>query len=165
MAFSALPKSFAGDKSVRLGMHKAATMAGLAFSQAGLGICHALSHALGGAFHLPHGRLNAILLPAVLETNTPAALSKYAVLARQAGFTASSDAMAVRALKNGLVQLRRELELPQTLSQAGVDLKQLRQKEQQIITAALEDPCCATNPVKPEAHMLRSILSQVSGRG
>ena len=165
MAYAALPKSFAGDKSVRLEMHKAASMAGLAFSQAGLGICHALAHALGGAFHVPHGRLNAILLPAVLECNASYALGKYAALARAAGFSASADTMAVRALKNGLIGLRRELELPQTLAQAGVDLRKLREQEQQIIHAALSDPCSETNPVKPEAHMLRGILSQVSGRG
>ena len=165
LAFEMLPRSFAGDKSVRLNMHKAASMAGLAFNQAGLGICHALSHALGGAFHVPHGRLNAILLPAVLELNAPYAPEKYAALARQAGFTASSDTMAIRSLKNGLVKLRRELELPQTLAQAGVDIPKLRQTEQQIITAALADPCCETNPVKPEAHMLRQILDQTCGHG
>ena len=165
LAFRMLPESFAGDQSVRLTMHKASTMAALAFNQAGLGICHALSHALGGAFHVPHGRLNAVLLPAVLEVNGPGAPEKYAALARHAGFTASSDTMAIRGLKNGLVKLRRELQLPQTLAQAGVDTARLRQQEQQIISAALADPCCDTNPVKPEANMLRQILSQVMGHG
>ncbi len=73
--------------------------------------------------------------------------------------------MAIRGLKNGLIKLRRELELPQTLAQAGVDPARLRQQEQQILIAALADPCCDTNPVKPEAHMLRQILSQVSSHG
>ncbi len=165
IAFAALPKSFAGDQSVRLDMHKAATMAGLAFTQAGLGLCHALSHALGGAFHVPHGRLNAILLPAVLDCNAPAALGQYAAMARAAGFNASSDAMALRAMKNGLIKLRRELGLPESLAQAGVDIRKLREQEQKIVEAALADPCCDTNPVKPEAHMVRTILSQVIGRG
>ena len=165
MAFSALPGSFAGEKDLRLDMHKAATMAGMAFTQAGLGLCHALAHALGGAFHVPHGRLNAILLPAVLDINASAALGKYAALARAAGIGASSDTMAVRGLRNALTELRRTLELPQTLAQAGVDLKQLRQQEQSIVAAALEDPCCATNPVTVEAHMIRRILSEVAGRG
>jgi alcohol dehydrogenase class IV len=165
LAFDILPKSYAGDKSQRLSMHKAASMAGLAFNQAGLGICHALSHALGGAFHVPHGRLNAILLPSVLEINGSRVPEKYAALARHAGFSASSDTMAIRGLKNGLLKLRRELNLPQTLAQAGIDTSALRSQEQQIIAAALADPCCETNPVKPEAHMLRQILSQVMGHG
>ena len=165
MAFAALPKSFAGDQTVRLTVHKAATMAGLAFTQAGLGLCHAISHALGGAFHVPHGRLNAILLPSVLSHNAPAAPEKYAALARSAGFSAPSDTMAIRGLKNGLVKLRRELQLPESLAQAGMDLRQLHQQEQQIIAAVLSDPCCKTNPIKPEAHMVRQILQEVSGRG
>ena len=100
-----------------------------------------------------------------LEINGPYATEKYAALARHAGFSASSDTMAIRGLKNGLLKLRRELELPQTLAQAGVDPVKLRQQEQQIIAAALADPCCDTNPVKPEANMLRQILTQVSGHG
>ena len=165
MAYHALPRSYGGDKSVRLEMHKAAAMAGLAFTQAGLGLCHAMAHALGGAFHVPHGRLNAILIPAVMECNAPAALGAYADMARAVGITASSDVMALRGLKNGLVKLRRELGLPQTLAQAGVDLRKLREQEQKIVEAALADPCCETNPVEPEAHMVRQILQDVMGRG
>ena len=165
MAYHALPRSYGGDKSVRLEMHKAAAMAGLAFTQAGLGLCHAMAHALGGAFHVPHGRLNAILIPAVMECNAPAALGAYADMARAVRITASSDVMALRGLKNGLVKLRRELGLPQTLAQAGVDLRKLREQEQKIVEAALADPCCETNPVKPEAHMVRQILQDVMGRG
>jgi alcohol dehydrogenase class IV len=73
--------------------------------------------------------------------------------------------MALRAMRNGLIQLRRELDLPETLAQAGVDIRKLREQEQQIIDAALADPCCETNPVKPEANMCRAILHQVMGRG
>lgn len=164
-AFRALPLSFAGDSSFRLEMHMASAMAGLAFTQSGLGLCHALSHALGGAFHVPHGRLNAILLPAVMSCNGSAAMEAYAAMARQAGFTASSDTMAVRQLRSGLISLRRQLELPGTLQQAGVDPVQLRQKEQAIVEAALADPCCDTNPVKVEGHMVREILREAAGRG
>ncbi len=77
-----------GEPSVRLPIHLAATMAAMAFSQAGLGICHALAHSLGGQFHVPHGRLNAILLPAVVACNGVAAGAAYTALARQAGLGA-----------------------------------------------------------------------------
>ena len=73
---------------VRLPIHLAATMAAMAFPQAGLGICHALAHSLGGQFHVPHGRLNAILLPAVVACNGVAAGAAYTALARQAGLGA-----------------------------------------------------------------------------
>ena len=119
-AFGALPASYAGRQVVRLKVHIAATMAGMAFSQAGLGLCHAMAHSLGGLFHVPHGRLNAILLPAVIGCNAGAAGAKYAQLARAAGLGGSADTIAVRNLRNGLIRLRRELNLPETLAQAGV---------------------------------------------
>lgn len=110
-AYSLLPASYGGDPSVRLAIHQAATMAAMAFSQAGLGICHALAHSLGGQFHVPHGRLNAILLPTVVSYNGVAAGAAYTALARQAGLGGSAEAIALRNLKNGLVRLRRELRL------------------------------------------------------
>ena len=164
-AFSQLPRSYAGDKSARLPVHTAATMAGMAFSAAGLGLCHAISHALGGAFHTPHGRLNAILLPAVLECNAEKAGSRYADLSRQLGLSTGADPIALRALKNGLCQLRRQLQLPDTLAAAGISPETLRQNMDLLVQAVLADPCCATNPVKPEAHHVRRILHQVMGHG
>ena len=143
----------------------AATMAGMAFSQAGLGLCHAMAHALGGQFHLPHGRLNAILLPYILDTNTPSAAGKYAELARHVGLGGSTDMLAVRNLKNALIRLRRELRLPQDLSQEGIPAVQVREKTDEIIKAVLADPCCATNPVTVTESMVRQILQAVTGHG
>ena len=163
-AFAGLPASFGAHTEVRLGIHTASTMAGLAFTQAGLGLCHAISHSLGGRFHLPHGRLNAILLPAVIRCNAHAAGEKYAKLARAAGLGGSADAIAVRNLINGLARLRRELHLPQTLTQAGLDPRQLWRERECLVAAALEDPCCHTNPMKVEAFMVRDILEEVTGQ-
>ncbi len=164
-AFAALPESFGGRQGVRLGLHTAATMAGMAFSQAGLGLCHAVSHVLGGLYHLPHGRLNAMVLPAVLEINAGAAGEKYAQLARAAGLGGSAQAVAVRNLKNALIRLRRHLEMPETLSQAGVEPRQVWQDRQKIIEAVQADPCCDTNPVPVTAEEVREVLEAVTGRG
>jgi len=160
-----LPRSFGGDTAVRQRIHEAATMAGMAFSSAGLGICHALAHSLGGEFHIPHGRLNAILLPSVIECNAPVSGPAYAALARRAGLSAGADPVALRALKNALLQLRRSLQMPQTLSEAGVPGAEVRNKADALISAALEDPCCNTNPVKADREKLRRILSEVAGHG
>lgn len=164
VAYTALPASFAGATRVRQRIHLAATMAGIAFSQSGLGLCHAMSHALGGRFHVAHGRLNAILLPAVVEVNV-SSHAKYAELARGAGLGGTADVMAVRNLKNALIRLRKELQLPQTLAQAGISPRQLQQEKGAIIKASLSDPCCATNPVKPDEALVGRVLDQVSGIG
>ena len=157
--------SFQGDLRVRLQVHTASAMAGLAFTQAGLGLCHAMSHALGGQFHIPHGRLNAILLPAVVAYNAESIGAKYADLARKIGLGGSNDAMAVRNLKNALNRLRTALKLPGTLAQAGIDPAEVRVKTDAIVKAALEDPCCATNPIPVTEELVRAVLREVTGRG
>jgi alcohol dehydrogenase class IV len=139
-------------------------MAGMAFNQAGLGLCHAMAHSLGGIFHVPHGRLNAILLPAVVSCNAGAAGEKYADLARAAGLGASAQTLAVRNLKNGLLRLRRELNLPETLSQAGVDPRAVWQNVEKIVEATLADPCSKDNPMAPEGFLVRRVLEEVTGR-
>ena len=163
-AVRCLPLSYRGDLTARRKMHTASAMSGMAFTKAGLGLCHAMSHALGGIFHLPHGRLNAILLPAVISTNASMASVKYGKISRLAGFGGTADTVAVRNLKNGLISLRKELGLPATLSQAGILPRQVWQSANKIVTATLEDPCCGTNPVKVEDFTVRRILEEVTGR-
>lgn len=163
-ALAHLSASYAGALSVRARIHTASTMAGMAFSQAGLGLCHAMAHALGGLFHIPHGRLNAILLPAVIEVNRHSAAEKYARLARAAGLGGSADAVAVRSLINTLVRLRREMELPATLAQAGIAPESVWRSSKSIVEATLADPCCASNPAKVEDFAVRRVLEEVAGR-
>ena len=164
-AYASLPASYAGNRSVRLKVHMAATMAGMAFSQAGLGLCHAMAHCLGGMFHVPHGRLNAILMPSVIGCNALVATPKYAKIARAAGISGAADSVAVRNLRNSLVRLRRELHLPETLQQAGINARSVRQRSKEIIQTVLEDPCCKTNPLPVEDFMVGKILEEVTGHG
>ena len=163
-AYGALPASFAGRKDVRLKVHQAATMAGLAFTQAGLGLCHAMAHSLGGMFHVPHGQLNAVLLPSVVATNAHVAGDKYAALARACGMGSTADTIAVRNLRNSLIRLRRDLKLPETLAQAGIAPAALRSAMHDVVSATLADPCCKTNPMKVEDFLVRRILEEVTGR-
>ena len=162
-ALSLLPRSYCGQTQVRGKLHEAATMAGIAFNQAGLGLCHAMAHALGGVFHLPHGRLNAMLLPAVVECNAHCAGERYAKLARSAGLSGAADTVAVRNLKNALVRLRQELNMPRDLKEAGIDPRQVWQQKNALVQAILEDPCCKTNPLPVEDYVVKKILDQVTG--
>jgi alcohol dehydrogenase class IV len=73
--------------------------------------------------------------------------------------------VGVRNLKNGLVRLRKELNLPGTLAQAGVKPGLVRQKAGEIVAAALTDPCCKTNPVRCDEKLIRQVLDEVTGLG
>lgn len=161
VVFQNLERSFRGDASVRLAIHEAASMAGMAFDNAGLGACHALAHAIGGVFHVPHGRLCAMLLPGVIEYNRAAGLRQYAALAKYCDLPAATDRLAVRNLIFSITRLQRTLLLPQNLTQAGVTKEQWKQNEDAIIQAALLDPCCKTNPVPVTREGLVEIIKAV----
>ncbi len=164
IAMAQLQTSFDGDNPSRENIHMAATMAGIAFSNAGLGLCHAISHSLGGSFHIPHGRLNAILLPNVMEFNAAVCHHRYGELARRIGLSSGNDIMAFRSLKTALVRLRHHLGLPETLAQAGASPEQIRTSMDALVSAALADPCCNTNPLPPTAEAVKRIITEVCGR-
>ena len=164
-AYACLPAAFAGDASVGPRLLMASTLAGMAYGSTGLGLCHALSKALGARFSLSQGRLSAVLLPAVIGSNGQAAGSRYARLARFGGLGGSTDILALGNLKKGLVRLRRDLGLPQTLSQAGISPGSLWSQTGEIVAAVLKDPCCRTNPLEVEDFQIRRILEEVAGPG
>lgn len=150
LAYENLSGAYRGDLERRGAMLYASCMAGMAFNAAGLGICHSLAHALGGRIHMPHGRLNALLLPHVIRHNAAnsAAAQRYAKLAKLCGLTASP-----RALAGAMSRLLITLKLPQTLK---VD------DPSGIAAAALADPCTATNPRISTAAELEILLRGLS---
>lgn len=150
--FEKLPASYRGDRSVRGDIHCAATMAGIAFDNAGLGLCHALSHALGGRFHLAHGRLNGILLPAVLRYNTERA---YRGALQACGFA------DLRALIMAVERLRRSLDLPSSLTQAGLSRAEVLRNLDNLCAAALADRCMETNPRPVTKEAVASLMQEV----
>lgn len=161
-ALDKLADSYHGDKTVRSGLHQAACMAGMAFDNAGLGLCHAMAHALGGVFHVPHGRLCAMLLPHVMAFNQPAALAQYALLARRCGLSAPTERMGLRNLSAAIVRLRTNLQMPGTLAQAGIARGAVERAANDIVTAALADGCCSTNPVPVTVQAVEKILKAVT---
>lgn len=156
-AFSALPEAGA-DPQAREPMLQASCLAGIAFNGAGLGICHSLSHALGGRYHLPHGRLNAMLLPHVVRFNAgePSAAGQYGRLAKACGLAANA-----RALAAALWRLRSSLGMPETLAACGVVRETLLADLDAIAAAALEDICTPTNPRPVTAGELKAILREI----
>ena len=161
--FHHLPASYKGDKSVRRALHEAAAMAGIAFDNAGLGICHALAHAMGGVLHLPHGRLCAMLLPHVIACNEAAAGDAYLSIASACGLSAASKRTAVRSLSAAITRLRMSLHMPADLSAAGISRETAAASKEAVVQAALQDSCCLTNPAPVTADGLRKIYEAVSG--
>ncbi len=135
-----LPASYAGQTAVRAQVHEAAAMAGAAFDQAGLGACHALAHAVGGRFHISHGRLGGIFLPHVLRWNAQQSPAPYEALALASGLH------GLGGLLVALTRLRRQLRLPTSLTAAGLSQTALRQAIEPLARAAVADPCAAGNP-------------------
>lgn len=162
-AFGALPASFAGNTAVRLKIHQAAAMAGMAYCHGGLGLCQALARSLSGLFSVPMGALMAIVLPSVIDCNAHVAGKKYAELARAAGIGGSGETIALQNLKSGLRRLRRELNLPETLAQAGIEPRTVWCSAGKITEAVLADPCCRDNPMPVEDFLIRRILEEVTG--
>lgn len=148
LAYQSLPGAFrtAGASPEKESMLYASCLAGMAFNHAGLGICHSLAHALGGRLHMPHGRLNAILLPRVIAYNAqdPRTARRYARLAQLCGLAPSA-----RALSAALNRLLTTLKLPKTLAVDDCAA---------VAAAALEDRCTAANPRAPSAAELETIL-------
>lgn len=120
-------------------------LAGISFNNAGLGYVHALAHQLGGFYNLPHGLCNALLLPAVMEFNLPAAVDRYADIARAAGASASgaSDETNAYAVIRQVKELNTQLGLPASLR----DIRGFKVQDIPRLAAhALQDICSMTNP-------------------
>lgn len=139
-------------------MAMASLQAGIAFSNAILGAVHAMSHQLGGFLDAPHGEVNAILLPYVLEYNYLAVPEKYRHIAECLGENTSglslrdSSRLALKAVKD----LARDLDIPESLSAIGLQPDQI----EWLSTHALQDVCMATNPRDMTVNDVAAIFRQ-----
>ena len=160
----ALPAAYAGNNAALGRMQMASVLAGLAAKETGFGLCRAMVNSLQAVFGLPPGRAAAILLPAIVGCNAHAAGGRYAELSRAAGMGGSSEGIGARNLRAGLIRLRRELALPGTLVQAGIDIRTVWNNTRQIVALTLEDPECRNNPVAVDDFVVRRILDEITGR-
>lgn len=173
MIFEWLPRAFrdGADLEARSGMADASTLAGLAFSNAFLGVNHALAHAIGPRFHIAHGRANAILLPHVLRYNSalpskfmPApgyssyvAPEKYARIGRII-FGGQDDEERRRRLFDAVDQLIAELGMPRSLKDAGILEEDFLAAIPELVDHAFQDICLRTNPRMPLVVELEGLL-------
>lgn len=134
-------------------MHNASALAGIAFNNAGLGICHSLSHAIGAFFHLSHGRINAMLLPHVLSFNASldgdeesAVARRYAQLASLLGIYGPTPQHGARALIYAVRSLAEKMQMPMTVEDLGIDRDEFQRMIPEMAKRALADACTPGNP-------------------
>ena len=160
------------DKTAREKMHNASTIAGMAFTNAFLGVCHSMAHKIGAEFHLPHGRINAILLPYVIKYNSQKptkfvsfpkyeyfiADQKYAAIAKKMGFKADTVEEGVNSLIEEVKKLNEELNIPKSFKEAGIDENEFLAKVDLLADRAFEDQCTTANPRVPIVAEVKQIL-------
>ena len=155
-------------------MHNASCIAGMAFSNAFLGVNHSIAHKLGGEFHIPHGRANAIILPYVIRYNATKptkfvsfpkyeyfiADQKYADIAKRLGLKAKTTEQGVDSLIEAVKELNRDLNIPKTLREAGIDEQEFLAKVDKLSEMAFEDQCTTANPRVPLVHEIKELMIQ-----
>ncbi len=176
LIFKYLPRSYAdpNDTVAREKVHNASCIAGMAFSNAFLGVNHSLAHKLGGEYHIPHGRANAVLLPHVIEYNSqiPSKFTifpkygkfiadyKYSQISKQLNLGGETREDRIRALIDAIRNLMKSLNIPMSIRECGVDEKEFLVKVPVLAERAFEDQCTTANPRYPLVSELEQIYKK-----
>ena len=167
LIFNYLPRAYSlggHDAEAREEMANASTLAGMAFANAFLGVCHSMAHKLGSYHHLPHGVANALMIEQVIRFNCakaptkmgtfpqykyPDCVRRYAEVATFVGITGKTDEEKVEKLIAKIRELMKEINLPMTIKDAGVDEKVFLEKLDSMVEDAFDDQCTGANPRYP----------------
>ena len=175
LVFKYLPRAYkngAEDAEAREKMHNASCMAGMAFTNAFLGLNHSIAHKIGGEYHVPHGRANAVLLPHVIKYNASIpskfvsfpkykkfiADEKYAEIAVFLGLPAKTTEEGVQSLINAVIDLMKEVNEPLSFSECGIDEETYMRNVPDIANKAFEDQCTTANPKLPLVKEIEQIM-------
>ena len=175
LVFKYLPRAYkngAEDAEAREKMHNASCMAGMAFTNAFLGLNHSIAHKIGGEYHVPHGRANAVLLPHVIKYNASIpskfvsfpkykkfiADEKYAEIAAFLGLPAKTTEEGVQSLINAVIDLMKEVNEPLSFSECGIDEETYMRNIPDIANKAFEDQCTTANPKLPLVKEIEQIM-------
>ena len=173
MIFEYLPRAYengGNDPVAREKMANAATMAGMAFANAFLGICHSMAHKLGAYHHLPHGVANALLINEVIRFNAteaptkmgtfpkyshPMATKRYAEVASYLGLNGKNDMDKVKALINYIDELKAKLGIKNSIKEYGIDEATSMATLDEMVEHAFDDQCTGANPRYPLMSEIR----------
>jgi alcohol dehydrogenase class IV len=141
-----LVESYAGDEEARNLMHEAQCLAGMAFSNALLGIVHSMAHKVGAVFHIPHGCANAIFLPYVIQYNRSKCEDRYADIARALKLEGNTDAELTDSLIKMIDGLNDRLNIPHSMKEYGVEEADFKANLKFVAHNAVLDACTGSNP-------------------
>ncbi len=182
MAFRFLPQVYddPGNEEARTGMHNAACIAGIAFSNASVGVNHALAHAFGARFGVPHGRANALMLPHVIAYNAAVptkfmpspnvrsykAHKKYSWIADLLDLGGDTVEDKVANLIAAVEKLLDRVDMPRSIAELGISEEQFTEAMPDLVKAAFDDPSWRSNPRMPLLKELEKLFWQAyRGRG
>lgn len=165
-------KNGKNDPEAREKMHNAATIAGMAFANAFLGLNHSLAHKIGGEWHVPHGRTNGILLPHVIRYNgtIPTKLNiwpkienykadvKYMELAQLIGLNPQTPEEGVQMFADACEELCKKVGIPSNIKSQGIEQEAWEESVHRMAMNAYEDQCTPANPRMPMVHDMEAIL-------
>lgn len=146
MIYDWLIKSYKGDKEARNQMHIAQCLAGMAFSNALLGITHSMAHKTGPVFNIAHGCANAIYLPYVIDFNKKVCATQYAEIAKRLKLTGNTTEELVNAYTALIQSLNRQMNIPLSLKDFGVSEADFKANLKFISENAILDACTGANP-------------------
>ena len=165
--FKYLPRAYengANDPEAREKMANAATMAGMAFANAFLGVCHSMAHKLGAFHHIPHGIANALMIDYVLKFNSaevptkmgtfpqydhPHTLRRYAEVAEALGLGGANDEESLNNLIKAIDELKEKIGIKKTIKDYGIDEKDFLDRLDEMSEQAFDDQCTGANPRYP----------------
>ena len=153
-----LVASYNEDKEARNLMHEAQCLAGMAFSNALLGIVHSMAHKTGAVFNIPHGCANAIYLPYVIEYNKTKCLDRYAEIARRLNLEGSNDEELTASLVKYIKDMNVKLNIPLTLKDFGVEEDYFKANVDFVSKNAILDACTGSNPREIDAETMKRLF-------
>lgn len=181
--FEYLPQAYEdgeNNPTAREKMANAATMAGMAFANAFLGVCHSMAHKLGAFHHLPHGIANALLIEDVMRFNSaptpakmgtfsqydhPHTLARYAEIADYLGLGGNTDSEKLENLISAIRELRRKIGIKETIAEYGIDEKDFLDRLDEMTEQAFDDQCTGANPRYPLMEEIKQMyLNAYYGR-
>jgi acetaldehyde dehydrogenase/alcohol dehydrogenase len=175
LVFRYLPRSYsegANDPIAREKMHYAATIAGMAFANSFLGLCHSMAHKLGAMYNVPHGVANAMIIRQVIKFNAndkptkqaifpqykfPCAKEKYGQIADELGLGGKTDDEKVQLLIEAIDKLMTETNLPKSIKDFGVPEKTFMDNLDDLVEKAFDDQCTGANPAYPLMREIKQI--------